>query len=399
MLKKLRLHNFKTFLNTEVSFTQRHLLIGKNNSGKTNLCSAIRFLQATAALDLPQAAVWVPGGVEELTNWHVKSNQIELGCSATVEAAGETLDYEYELVLVVAPSDNPAQLGSLTVQVGRERLTVNGDHFRSTVLLDSDGKEATLTHEENHLAQRQPATVHTLAPQDSTMLQKLYELPTNRRAVRFRQYLAGWAYFALSPDHMRFGWTEIKWPLGGLVPRGDNLATALFQLKNIDEQRYRRLVKHAQKVEPNLRAINFFPAPDQNPVPFLEMDARSRASWPGLSDGTLRFLGICALVVLSDAFSAHGPSCPLVVLEEPENGIHPGLLRHLHDLIEDCAPRSQFVFTSHSPYFINMFDAFRESVTLLRRTGDRTEVVAVPPANADPDRSLLAEQYSMELIG
>ena len=89
---------------------------------------------------------------------------------------------------------------------------------------------------------------------------------------------------------------------------------------------------------------------------------------------------------------------PLIMIEEPENGIYPGRLRAFFDAIEDRAPEGQFVFTSHSPYFINLFDAYRESVTLLRRNRERTEIVKVPPADDDPDRPLLAEQYSLELL-
>ncbi|MCH8168145.1 MAG: hypothetical protein IIC03_09485 [Proteobacteria bacterium] len=61
---------------------------------------------------------------------------------------------------------------------------------------------------------------------------------------------------------------------------------------------------------------------------------------------------------------------------------------------------AQFLMTSHSPYFVNFFDGSRDSVTLLRREEERSTIVPIPPADDDdPDRELLAEQYSMELFG
>ncbi len=95
-----------------------------------------------------------------------------------------------------------------------------------------------------------------------------------------------------------------------------------------------------------------------------------------------------------------GPNVsPLVTIEEPENGIYPGQLRAFFDLFEEHAPSGQFIFTSHSPYFIDFFDGCRDSVTLLRRANERTEIVRVPPADdQDPDRPMLADQYSMELF-
>ena len=69
-------------------------------------------------------------------------------------------------------------------------------------------------------------------------------------------------------------------------------------------------------------------------------------------------------------------------------------------MLEDRAPMAQFFMTSHSPYFVNLFDGARDSVTLLRREEERSTIVSIPPADDDdPDRELLAEQYSMELFG
>ena len=68
MLKKLKVHNFKTFLNAEFAFGPRHLLIGKNNSGKTNLVRLLQFLGLTATNELDQAVTWLPGGIEEICN-------------------------------------------------------------------------------------------------------------------------------------------------------------------------------------------------------------------------------------------------------------------------------------------------------------------------------------------
>ena len=89
---------------------------------------------------------------------------------------------------------------------------------------------------------------------------------------------------------------------------------------------------------------------------------------------------------------------PVVLIEEPENGVHPGLLRWLIDLFEERASAGQFIFTSHSPYFIDMFDGFRDSVTLLRREKDRTVTKSPPPPEEGPDRPMLSEEFSMELL-
>jgi predicted ATPase len=68
------------------------------------------------------------------------------------------------------------------------------------------------------------------------------------------------------------------------------------------------------------------------------------------SDGTLRVLGI--LVAL---FQEPPPS--LIVIEEPEITVHPGVLGTLADLISEASQkRSQVIITTHSPDLISKFD-------------------------------------------
>ena len=400
MLKKFRLHNFRTFLNAELQLTRSHLLIGRNNSGKTNLCSALQFFARTSVLELANAAAHVPGRIFEMKNWTTSSDQIEFTAICELDFESEVLEYTYRLQLTVNTATQGMAAAPPSLSVAHEELTVRGRGFRNVVLLESDGREAQLLHEERHLEQRSDAIVRTLVPRDATMLCKLYELNTNRRATLFRRYLSHWASFSLSPAAMRSGWQASASGITALLSLGENLATVLYQTKNIDEQRYRRVLDHVRSIEPGLEAINFIPTPDQGAVPFVALQNRPRATWEGLSDGTLRYLALAyiAETVATFASTDQEGTPPLVNIEEPENGIYPGLMRTLFELFEERAGNGQFLFTSHSPYFINLFDGSRESVTLLRRDNDHTTFVTPPPAGRDPDRLLLAEQYSMELF-
>ena len=203
MLKKFRVHNFRTFLNAELQLTRSHLLIGRNNSGKTNLCSALRFLAATSVVEFAEAAAPVPGGVFEMKNWTTSSDQIELAAICDLDFESEVLEYTYRLRLTVNTATQGVVAAPPSLSVAHEELTVQGRGFPSVVLLESDGREAQLLHEERFLEQRSDAIVRTLVPRDATMLCKLYELDTNRRATLFRRYLSHWASFSLSPAAMR----------------------------------------------------------------------------------------------------------------------------------------------------------------------------------------------------
>jgi AAA15 family ATPase/GTPase len=55
MLTRFTVNNFKSLLNFEFKPAGVNLLVGANNAGKTNLCSAIRFLGLTASSTLHDA--------------------------------------------------------------------------------------------------------------------------------------------------------------------------------------------------------------------------------------------------------------------------------------------------------------------------------------------------------
>lgn len=64
------------------------------------------------------------------------------------------------------------------------------------------------------------------------------------------------------------------------------------------------------------------------------------------SDGTMKMLAY-----LVQLYDPNPP--PLVGVEEPENFLHPQLLRELAEECDKAAARTQLIVTTHSPFFIN----------------------------------------------
>lgn len=65
-----------------------------------------------------------------------------------------------------------------------------------------------------------------------------------------------------------------------------------------------------------------------------------------LSDGTLRFLALAAIL-----FQPAPP--PLICLEEPELGMHPDMIRMVAKMIIDAASRTQLIVTTHSEQLLS----------------------------------------------
>ena len=85
-----------------------------------------------------------------------------------------------------------------------------------------------------------------------------------------------------------------------------------------------------------------------------------------LSDGTLRFLFL--LTVLAT------PSPPpLIAIDEPETGLHPAMLPIIAEYAVDAAERTQIIFTTHSPQFLNAFDGTKPQITIVKWHEGETE--------------------------
>ncbi len=80
---------------------------------------------------------------------------------------------------------------------------------------------------------------------------------------------------------------------------------------------------------------------------YLKEEGLSRALPASrLSDGTLRMIALLALV-----FQENPPS--IIVLEEPEAGLHPDLIHVLGQLLIEASNRSQIVVTTHSDLLVS----------------------------------------------
>lgn len=151
MLRKLRLHNFRTYINAELEFQRRHLLIGRNNSGKSNLCQALSFLAGTASGSLLDAAnAWVYGGIRELTNWQFKSKSVEVSLECELSYKGSDLQFVYDLDLTVGPAGGMPVAGAVELQVAKEHLIVSGGATGKETLIENNGQRGRVLEDPPH---------------------------------------------------------------------------------------------------------------------------------------------------------------------------------------------------------------------------------------------------------
>ena len=84
-----------------------------------------------------------------------------------------------------------------------------------------------------------------------------------------------------------------------------------------------------------------------------------------LSDGNLRFL--CLLAILLDPTPRS-----LVVIEEPELGLHPDILPTIRDLMVEACETRQLIITTHSTQLVDAMTDYADSVLICEKEEGNT---------------------------
>lgn len=147
-----------------------------------------------------------------------------------------------------------------------------------------------------------------------------------------------------------------------LLSSGENLPWLALRLQEEDPERFALWVAHVRTALPQITAIAVREREDDHHAYFrVTYEAGFEVTSSGLSEGTLRILALTLLAYIEDA-----PR--LLVVEEPENSIHPQaiatVLDSLHSLYD-----SQVWVSTHSPVVLASTKLPELLITRLARSG------------------------------
>jgi predicted ATPase len=328
------------------------VLIGPNASGKSNVLDALRFLQG-AALDY---------SLGEILRGHIEGQrEIWPGIrGGTVEAARSgTTGFALTTEWVAFPYTREP----LAFQKHVLKVDTQGEvAVEEEGLFSADGDVLFHTHapslgtsmgrtEDGGLRVASPAfgkgnfQLDTLSSSRSLLAQLGIEGRAATVAQHFSQLvrssLRGIVFLDIQPARMR----DYKPENGGqLGVSGENISPALLALSQ-QEGRLQDVVDWLSEFcAPEIERIDFDRTQLREVMMFLVERGGRRVSARSVSDGTLRFLGhLVALLTCAPG--------TLVVLEEPDAGLHPSRIHLLAELIERIAKDRgiQVLATTHSP--------------------------------------------------
>lgn len=196
-----------------------------------------------------------------------------------------------------------------------------------------------------------------LASPDVLAVSTLGQLADNPRVRSLRDFIVGWHLSYLSTTDTRS--VPEAGPQEHLSRSGNNLANVIQYLAEQHPRLLDRIFVTLRRRIPKLESV----LPISLPTGHLLLTVKDAPFEEGVqaryvSDGTLKMLAY--LIQLNDPAPP-----PFLGIEEPENFLHPKLLRELAEECGTAARRMQMVVTTHSPFFIDSLGP--EQVWALRR--------------------------------
>lgn len=150
---------------------------------------------------------------------------------------------------------------------------------------------------------------------------------------------------------------------------GENLAGVLDYMLRRERGRFFRVVEVMKNLVPGLDDLNI--GSPEAPSRRIEMTIEQGFKTdPGLTSAGVRLL----LIFVTLAYQPRPPK--LILIEEPENGIHPKRLVDVMKLFREIAKgmhgdnAAQIVMTTHSPYLLDLVDMEKDHVLVFRRNPD-----------------------------
>lgn len=350
MISRLTIQHFKALRSVTIMLGRFHVLIGPNDSGKTTILEAVAALARSVDYPLNEAFVGRWEGTDLL--WSGKQATTRgrkvppdvLMLSADIDS---TLQYELQCRFA-------EQTG---VTWTKDTIKTNGSSLGNQAFQSS-------------------SRVYRVTRQGEK------EKPETQSAVaRVHDLLSGVHFYRFVPSHLALPSPPDLRRRFRMAHSGFGLATCLDDILGDDRERFGRLEKKFCQIFPAVSSIKlvtekaFHSAFDETPterrastdgkgiyVAFKNMAGPIPASQ--LSDGMLLVLAYLAVLFL--------PSPPrFLLIEEPENGVHPQLLRQVLGILRELVKQhkhTQVLLTTHSPYVVDLFKP--EEVTLCRKEQD-----------------------------
>jgi len=320
MLNRLTLKGFKSIRSCELELNSLNVLIGANGAGKSNLVSFFKMLNEMMGGRLQQYFA-TAGRANSLLHFGPKitpqleaklefqtDNGVDTYAMRMFHAAGDTLIFADETLSFLQ-----------TGWIGAPKIVPLGAGHQETRIGDSATQGEAIAKVLRHILNQC----------------RVYHFHDTSPTARVRQY----GYVG-----------DNRW----LMPDAANLAAVLHRLRAENEIVYQRIVATIGQIAPFFDEFELEPTGPGKRDIILNWRHRESDLVFGphqLSDGTLRAICLVGLLLQPE------DELPdLIIVDEPELGLHPYALNVVASLFEAAAHHTQVIISTQSSTFLDNFE-------------------------------------------
>ncbi|OHB64544.1 MAG: hypothetical protein A2Y77_14080 [Planctomycetes bacterium RBG_13_62_9] len=365
MITRLRVKNFKALRDVWVDLTPVHVLIGPNDSGKTSILDALAALCRSVDHDLAEAFPGSWKGTELASN-----GQQGVPVSIAVDFANGGIT-AYAIDVRFAGRGRRAEVVTETIRKGQMSASFNGP----------PAQDAFVCSTRVRYEAEGPGWAD-LNSNDFRAVRGLLE------GVHYYRWDPRFLALPVAPDTKR----SFK-----MESNGFGLALCLDNILGDNPDRFIQLQKRVTDIFPHITSMKLSPESayragidDPDRVTMLQkadgkglyFKLRDVDQWmpaSQASDGVLLVLAYLTILYLPQEKQPR-----VLLVEEPENGVHPKRLRDVLEVLRELIreqSHTQVVLTTHSPYVLDLFSPDEVTLCTMQSNGEvKTTRLSESPA-------------------
>jgi predicted ATPase len=321
-LQHLWIKNYGCIQDAQLTLSPLHALIGPNDSGKTTILRAIQ-------------------SVAYLTDPHKRDDgSLQRAMFRSVQNSESLISVATQLITQDLVSPSSANLEAKFSQQVTNGVTVNS--YWQVGGPDSGRRDKTGLNF-NNIVRTLPAI--TTALHHCTMLR-------------------------LDPDSLRVPQSLLQEgaPLGFVDDRGLGLPAVYDAIQNRDIDAFLALNADITKLFPDVKSIRLVNETQGTKAIGVQLKNGTFIPAEAMSEGLLYYLAFAALRYIDPP--------AILLVEEPENGLHPARIVEVMRVLRELSKTTQIIIATHSPLVVNELEPHEVSVvTRSREKGTRATLI------------------------
>ena len=353
-LKKLYIHNYKSFYDTSIELDKLNIIVGENNSGKSNLIDVLEFIQLARSTNF-YIAIEKKGGFNKILNYNYNEKNIlfelEFEDNYFLVKVRFTVNEQVTVVSLIIYAKEKNNIVPLHINASRYNRAKKSMKDR---VYDCQNNIFKLNIAESLLT-LQFKFIEMLSSFVSTYYFNVQEIKNKSNQDSYRQEL---------------------------LKDGSNLGKILFKIKEEDKNRFETISNSLITVVNEIDTIEVEKSLGSYPIGFKKQNKEIMPIHI-VSDGTINFL---ATITSLNSFTESS----LLVFEEPERHLHLNAVNYMLEAFRESD--KQIIITTHSTEIIKYAD-LKEIVFIYRDSDGNTQSIR---ADAIPNLERKMKRLSYE---